>query len=135
MILIIESLNLWIWVLRTVLRFIWFLLISVALFHWHIFLCIKLTFSYFMPFMILRICNPGQSIWQKVRKYSKIGQDLKNVISNFACFWQLLSTFNFWKGDWALGCVSTQIWHFYNFLKVSSRSATLSATRVPSLLC
>ena len=30
--------------------------------------------------------NPGQNIWQKVKKYSKIGQDLKNVIYNFACF-------------------------------------------------
>ena len=29
---------------------------------------------------------PGQNIWQKVKKYSKIGQDLKNVIFNFACF-------------------------------------------------
>ena len=28
--------------------------------------------------------------------------------------WQLLSTFNFWKEDWALGCVSTLIWHFSN---------------------
>ena len=27
---------------------------------------------------------------------------------------QLLSTFNFWKEDWALGCVSTLIWHFPN---------------------
>ena len=32
------------------------------------------------------IYNPGQNIWQKVKKYSKIGQDLKNVIYNFACF-------------------------------------------------
>ena len=30
--------------------------------------------------------NPGQNIWQRVKKYSKIGQDLKNVIYNFACF-------------------------------------------------
>ena len=25
---------------------------------------------------------------------------------------QLLSKFNFWRKDWALGCVSIQIWHF-----------------------
>ena len=30
--------------------------------------------------------NPGQNIWHKVKKYGKIGQDFKNVISNFACF-------------------------------------------------
>ena len=30
--------------------------------------------------------NPGQNIWHKVKKYSKIGQDFKNVTSNFACF-------------------------------------------------
>ena len=30
--------------------------------------------------------NPGQNIWYKVKKYSKIGQAIKNVISIFACF-------------------------------------------------
>ena len=30
--------------------------------------------------------NPGQNICQKVKKSSKIGQDFKNLISNFACF-------------------------------------------------
>ena len=30
--------------------------------------------------------NPGQNIWHKVKKSSKIGQDLKNLLSNFACF-------------------------------------------------
>ena len=30
--------------------------------------------------------NPGQNIWQKVKKSSKIGQDFKNLLSNFACF-------------------------------------------------
>ena len=43
-----------------------------------------------------------------------------NVISNFACFWQLLSTFNFWREDWALGCVSTHIWHFAAMFRVSN---------------
>ena len=32
------------------------------------------------------LCNPGQSIWHKVKKYSKTGQEYKNLISNFACF-------------------------------------------------
>ena len=30
--------------------------------------------------------NPGQNIWQKLKRYNKIGQDFKNIISNFACF-------------------------------------------------
>ena len=30
--------------------------------------------------------NPRQNIWHKVKKCSKIGQDFKNVTSNFACF-------------------------------------------------
>ena len=30
--------------------------------------------------------NPGQNIWQKLKKSSKIGQDFKNLLSNFACF-------------------------------------------------
>ena len=30
--------------------------------------------------------NPSQNIWYKAKKYSKIGQDFKNVISILACF-------------------------------------------------
>ena len=30
--------------------------------------------------------SPGQNIWHKVKKYSQTGQDLKNLISNFAWF-------------------------------------------------
>ena len=30
--------------------------------------------------------NPGQNIWKKVEKSSKIGQDYKNLISDFAVF-------------------------------------------------
>ena len=30
--------------------------------------------------------NPGQNSWHKVKKSSKIGQDFKNLLSNFACF-------------------------------------------------
>ena len=32
------------------------------------------------------IYNPGKNIWHKVKRYSKIGQDFKNIISNFAFF-------------------------------------------------
>ena len=30
--------------------------------------------------------NPSQNIWQKLKKYNKIGEDFKNVISNFVSF-------------------------------------------------
>ena len=30
--------------------------------------------------------NPGQNIWSKIKKYSKIEQDFQSLISNFACF-------------------------------------------------
>ena len=30
--------------------------------------------------------NPGKNIWHKVKKSSKIGQDFKNLSSDFACF-------------------------------------------------
>ena len=32
------------------------------------------------------IYNPGQNIWHKLKKSSKIGQDFKNLLSNFAIF-------------------------------------------------
>ena len=32
------------------------------------------------------IHNPGQNIWNKIEKPSKIGQDKKSLISTFACF-------------------------------------------------
>ena len=43
------------------------------------------------PFMIAGdffVCfyNPGQNIWHKVEKSSKVGQDFKSLLSNFACF-------------------------------------------------
>ena len=30
--------------------------------------------------------NPGQNIWNKIKKSSKTGQDKKVLISTFACF-------------------------------------------------
>ena len=30
--------------------------------------------------------SPGQNIWRKLKKSSKIGQDFKNLLPNFACF-------------------------------------------------
>ena len=30
--------------------------------------------------------NPGQNIWNKVEKFSKIGKDKKSLIPTFACF-------------------------------------------------
>ena len=58
--------------------------------------------------------NPSKNIWHKLKKYSKIGQNFNNVIYSSLCFCQVLSTFNFCKGDWQLGFVSTHTWHFTN---------------------
>ena len=78
----------------------------------HLLVC---TFLFFWLCPItVQIYNPGKNIGHKVKKSSKIGPDFKHFSSNFACFWQLLSKFNFWKEDWALGCMFTQIWHFSN---------------------
>ena len=33
-----------------------------------------------------KIYNPAQNMWHKVKKSSKIGQDFKNLLLNFACF-------------------------------------------------
>ena len=42
-------------------------------------------------------------------KQSKTGQIKKSLISTLCVFGQLLPKFNLWKGNWALGYVSTQI--------------------------
>ena len=34
----------------------------------------------------LLIYNPSHNNWHKVKKSSKIGQDFKNLLSNFVCF-------------------------------------------------
>ena len=58
--------------------------------------------------------NPMQNIWNKLEKSSKTGQDKKSWYLLLRVFGLLLPKFNFWKGDWALGYVSTQIWDFSN---------------------
>ena len=47
--------------------------------------------------------NPGQNNWHKVKKSSKIEQEICFLI--LRDFWQLLPKFNFSKEDSALGCV------------------------------
>ena len=76
--------------------------------------------------------NPGKK-YLEVKKFNKVEQDLKSVLSNFfLVLWLLLLKFNFW----ALGYVFSQIWKFPYFLRsyVLSRSATREVTRIPSLL-
>ena len=44
--------------------------------------------------------NPGQNIWNKLEKFSKIGQDKKSFIPTFACFLTAIATkVKFRKGD------------------------------------
>ena len=47
--------------------------------------CYQLN-HYIAPNMEEYSCSPSQNIWHERKKYSKIGQGFKNVISNFPCF-------------------------------------------------
>ena len=58
--------------------------------------------------------NPGQNIWNKVKKFSKLGRVRKLWYLFLCTFWLLLQNFNFWNEDWALDHVSTQTWKFSN---------------------
>ena len=42
--------------------------------------------------------NPGQNIWHKVKKSSKIGQDFKSPLSSFACFLRPIAKILFLEG-------------------------------------
>ena len=59
--------------------------------------------------------NPGQNTWSKIKKSSKIGQNLKILISAFELFF-LTSKFYFWKEGWVLSYISTYIWDFLDIL-------------------
>ena len=39
--------------------------------------------------------NPGQSIWNKIEKSSKTGQEKKSLISSFACYMTAIADINF----------------------------------------
>ena len=41
--------------------------------------------------IFLRNYNPGQSIWSKIEKSSKTGQDKKSLMSTFACFYTVVA--------------------------------------------
>ena len=43
----------------------------------------KITIEFYIFELVY---NPGQNIWNKIEKYSKIGRDKKSLISTFACF-------------------------------------------------
>ena len=66
------------------------------------------------PIWLGIIYNPGQNIWNKVKKSCKTEENCKKLIPNFGRFLALLSKLNFWREEEALGYVSNQIWHFSN---------------------
>ena len=45
----------------------------------------------------------AKNIWHKLKKYSKIGQGFKNVISNFACFLTAIASIWFLEGRLGAG--------------------------------
>ena len=58
--------------------------------------------------------NPSQNIWHKLKKYSKTGQDVKNVISNFVCFLTAIVNVSLLKGRLGTSLRLHHIWHFSN---------------------
>ena len=42
--------------------------------------------------------NPGQNLWHKVKRYNKIGQDFKNIVTNFAWFLTAIVNIEFLEG-------------------------------------
>ena len=56
----------------------------------------------------------GKVFGTKLRNPVKLYRTRKVWYLLFRVFWLLLPKFNFWKGDWVLGYVSTQIWDFPN---------------------
>ena len=68
--------------------------------------------------------NPGQNIWKKLEKSSKLDRKRKvwYLLLRVVCL--LLPKFNFWKGDWALGYIWARIQK--NREKHLLRSATFS---------
>ena len=83
---------------------------------------------------ILPSYNHGQNIWNKIEKSSKIGtRKVCNLL--LRVFWLLLPKFKLWKGDWALGYVSTQIWAFSNIsLFPKILNLKIKVNRIPSWL-
>ena len=53
--------------------------------------------------------SPGQGIGSRIERSSKTGWGKKSLVYTFSFIGLLLPKSNFWKGDWALDDVSTQI--------------------------
>ena len=53
--------------------------------------------------------SPGQGIGSRIERSSKTGWGKKSRVYTFLFTGLLLPKSNFWKGDWALDDVSTQI--------------------------
>ena len=74
--------------------------LAVNDFYFTLFLCHLLSTWTCGSLTLARNYNPGQNIWHKVQKSSKIGQDFKSLLHNFACFLTAIVKFIFWKEDW-----------------------------------
>ena len=66
--------------------------------------------------MLLIVSIPDKIFGTKSRNTSKLDKTTNTLISSFACFLTvlLLSKFNFWKEEWALGYARIKIWQFPN---------------------
>ena len=53
--------------------------------------------------------SPGQGIGSKIEGSSETGWGKESLVYTFSFIGLLLPESNFWRGDWALGNVSTQV--------------------------
>ena len=50
----------------------------------------------------------GEKQWSIIKESSKVGQDQRTLKPASVYAWLLWAELYFWKGDWALGFVSTK---------------------------
>ena len=65
-------------------------------------------FRYFFP-LHLHTDDPRKNIWPKLKNRAKLEKSRKLCCLLFRNFLSLLPESYFWREDWGLGCVPTQI--------------------------
>ena len=60
------------------------------------------------------VLNPDKYVYQRVENQAKLDQG-RNIWNLFSVYiWFQLPKIDFWKGDWDIGWISTQLWDFFN---------------------
>ena len=79
--------------------------------------------------------NPGQNIWHKVKKFSKSGQNFKDLLFNFVGFFDSYCQSLIFGRKTGHYAASLPKFDIFLISEVLSRSATRKATGVLGLLC